>query len=242
MSNDFFQTINQPLSDAEYQELEDFLTSDAVPDDCMDLSTLNGFLTALLVGPVPLPPSLWLPAVWGEEEGQEMAFESADQASRIVSLIMRMYNTIARQLQAAPREFAPLLYQSEVDGEPVPVLEGWCMGFMEGVHHGGSAWMPLAESETAKALTPMLLFGTEEGLKELKAGADQAAEQRREWANLLGYCVAMIDDFWLPYRRQEMAATQPVRAVPKAGRNDPCPCGSGKKFKKCCGANPPPAR
>ncbi len=26
-----------------------------------------------------------------------------------------------------------------------------------------------------------------------------------------------------------------VRATPKTGRNDPCPCGSGKKFKKCCG-------
>ncbi len=46
---------------------------------------------------------------------------------------------------------------------------------------------------------------------------------------------------------QEMAAqqeaTQPkkietiVRNVPKVGRNDPCPCGSGKKFKKCCGKN-----
>ena len=28
---------------------------------------------------------------------------------------------------------------------------------------------------------------------------------------------------------------QPFRAPPKVGRNDPCPCGSGKKFKKCCG-------
>ncbi len=28
---------------------------------------------------------------------------------------------------------------------------------------------------------------------------------------------------------------RPVRTTPKAGRNDPCPCGSGKKFKKCCG-------
>jgi len=28
---------------------------------------------------------------------------------------------------------------------------------------------------------------------------------------------------------------QVVRSTPKAGRNDPCPCGSGKKFKKCCG-------
>ena len=33
-----------------------------------------------------------------------------------------------------------------------------------------------------------------------------------------------------------LASTRPVRNVePKVGRNDPCPCGSGKKFKKCCG-------
>ncbi|MBQ5389368.1 MAG: SEC-C domain-containing protein [Clostridia bacterium] len=29
----------------------------------------------------------------------------------------------------------------------------------------------------------------------------------------------------------------PVRKAEKVGRNDPCPCGSGKKYKKCCGAN-----
>ncbi|MCM8788244.1 MAG: SEC-C metal-binding domain-containing protein, partial [Candidatus Omnitrophica bacterium] len=30
---------------------------------------------------------------------------------------------------------------------------------------------------------------------------------------------------------------QPIRVGKKIGRNDPCPCGSGKKYKKCCGAN-----
>ncbi len=29
----------------------------------------------------------------------------------------------------------------------------------------------------------------------------------------------------------------PVRREEKIGRNDPCPCGSGKKYKKCCGVN-----
>jgi preprotein translocase subunit SecA len=38
--------------------------------------------------------------------------------------------------------------------------------------------------------------------------------------------------------RQEAAprAAQVKRSVPKVGRNDPCPCGSGKKYKHCCGA------
>ena len=30
-------------------------------------------------------------------------------------------------------------------------------------------------------------------------------------------------------------APEPRREAPKVGRNDPCPCGSGKKYKKCCG-------
>ena len=29
---------------------------------------------------------------------------------------------------------------------------------------------------------------------------------------------------------------EPRRTDPKVGRNDPCPCGSGKKYKKCCGS------
>ena len=33
----------------------------------------------------------------------------------------------------------------------------------------------------------------------------------------------------------EPAKPEPARAAPRVGRNDPCPCGSGKKYKKCCG-------
>jgi len=35
------------------------------------------------------------------------------------------------------------------------------------------------------------------------------------------------------YKEQRDSTT--IRKDPKTGRNDPCPCGSGKKFKKCCG-------
>ena len=38
------------------------------------------------------------------------------------------------------------------------------------------------------------------------------------------------------YKAQKMSTTV-VNKEPKIGRNDPCPCGSGKKYKKCCGAN-----
>ena len=38
------------------------------------------------------------------------------------------------------------------------------------------------------------------------------------------------------YKEQKLSTTV-VNTQPKVGRNDPCPCGSGKKYKKCCGAN-----
>jgi len=34
---------------------------------------------------------------------------------------------------------------------------------------------------------------------------------------------------------EAQAKAKPVRTGPKVGRNDPCPCGSGKKYKNCCG-------
>ncbi len=39
----------------------------------------------------------------------------------------------------------------------------------------------------------------------------------------------------LPEIEEEFRTEQIVNTAPKVGRNDPCPCGSGKKFKKCCG-------
>jgi len=38
------------------------------------------------------------------------------------------------------------------------------------------------------------------------------------------------EDYWEPME----GADQIIHASPKVGRNDPCPCGSGKKYKKCC--------
>jgi SEC-C motif-containing protein len=43
------------------------------------------------------------------------------------------------------------------------------------------------------------------------------------------------DGTWYFVSGEAVPPRQVVRTTPKTGRNDPCPCGSGKKFKKCCG-------
>ena len=60
---------------------------------------------------------------------------------------------------------------------------------------------------------------------------------RAEWL----YNLEQWDNLLTPERRKELYREQKnsttVVKPPKIGRNDPCPCGSGKKYKKCCGRN-----
>lgn len=44
-----------------------------------------------------------------------------------------------------------------------------------------------------------------------------------------------LKDDWYFYDGNLLGHQPFVRSAPKIGRNDPCPCGSGKKYKKCCG-------
>lgn len=224
-----------PLSDAELDELEQFLRSDATPEECMDIAMLDGFLTALVIGPNTLLPSQWLPAVWGETDEEEMVWASAEQMQRILGLVMGMYSTRVADLHEDIHDYGPLLYLSEHEGQSVPILDEWCTGFIQAIELDPEGWKPLVEGEAPEEagglLTPMLLYGTEEGWNQLQDNP-ALAERHQDFADAIGPCVIGIRDYWLPQRK---AASTYVRDTDKVGRNDPCPCGSGKKYKKCCG-------
>jgi len=88
--------VSVPLSNAEIDELAEFLISDETPEEYMDISTLDGFLTGLVIGPDTIMPSRWLPVVWGETEEDEMGWESKEKTDRILGLVMRLYNSIVQ--------------------------------------------------------------------------------------------------------------------------------------------------
>jgi uncharacterized protein len=225
-----------PLSDEELDELDQFLISDATPEECMDIAMLDGFFTALVIGPNTIMPSQWLPAVWGETEEDAMAFKSAEQMQHIVGLVMRMYNDRVQDLQEGIDEYEPLIYQSEHEGRTIPILDEWCMGFIRAIQLDPEGWQPLVEVEPEDTggglLTPMLLYGTEEGWDQLREN-EALADRHQDFADAIAPCVLGIRDYWLPQRKE--AATY-RRESTKVGRNDLCPCGSGKKYKKCCGS------
>src|SRR5271168_2080770 len=85
--------------------LDRYLCSDRAPHNCMGLSDLDGFLTAIVIGPEPVAPSEWLPVIWDDEEPE---FESEAEARSILGTIMGRYNHIAACFGSNPDDFDPL--------------------------------------------------------------------------------------------------------------------------------------
>ena len=232
--------LSTPLSDEELEELDQFLMSDAVSDEAMLLDTLDGYLTAIVIGPTTVLPSQWLPGIWGESEDDAPEYESLEQAQRVLELVMRHMNGIIWTLQYDADAFDPLLDSMVYEGDPREYLEGemWAYGFMRGIGLCRQDWQPLFDDPAAReALRPIRLLGADE-LTEAEEALTRWPAQREELTEQLAGSVAAIYRFWLPRRQvqhERLVASTFRREGPKPGRNDPCPCGSGKKFKKCCG-------
>jgi len=232
--------LNEPLSETEQDELADFLDSDLVPEDSMDICMLHGYLTAIGIGPVTLLPSEWLPRVWGE--AGEPAFDSLEHAQRILDLVVRYYNEIVLTFMEAPEQFLPSLYEYEDEqgGEPTISAEEWCIGFSLGVHLRSELWQPLLDDEEFSGmLAPIVAFSLEGAWDEITEGRNPDTV-REDLIALLPTAVQAIHAYWQPVREKRPPGLIPdsfrLGGSSKVRRNALCPCGSGKKYKKCCGA------
>jgi len=231
-----------PLTDEEIRELDQYLLdAEGIPES-MDISTLDGFLTAIVCGPKTLLPSEWMRWVWDMERGEDAPeFTDQVQAQRVLGLLMRHMNDIAQTLHQAPEEYEPLLMENPNDGDPIPILDEWCSGFIKGVQLDSEGWLPVTVGQP-DWMSTILLYGTEEGWEALKK-KNLSLDEHKALADGLAETVQKIHALWLEQRRKPIAAgalpdlvrREPVRNPDKVGRNDPCPCGSGKKFKQCHG-------
>jgi uncharacterized protein len=232
-------SLMEPLGEGEFGELDDLLLSDDLPEACMDVVTLEGFLTAIVIGPVTMTPEHWLPRVFGSDAEDPMPEPPSVKVFKsVVNLIMRLYNSVIMIFDIAPDEFRPTFYTHEVEAKTYTIVDEWCSGFLQGIALAGDAWQPLLD-EKPGILRPFQLFATPEGWTELDAAVDEAV-MHAEWSSKIEPTVRAIHAYWLPYREGSavtLASTRSARVAgkPKMGRNAPCPCGSGKKYKYCCG-------
>jgi len=226
--------LNTPLSDQEIDKLNQFLLAripeeeeamaEGVDEGVLDISELDGFLTAIISGPRPILPSEWLPVLWGAFEPK---WASAEESEAIISLVLRHMNGLVNTLTEAPTEFEPIVLEVEEGEATVTSVEEWCLGYMKGVGLSTDAWRQ-AGDEVMEMLFPIMVFTTSEGRNSL-AGleADELATLKRS----IPTAVCKLHAYWMARAGSHEPFTH---SEPRVGRNDPCICGSGKKYKKCC--------
>ncbi len=239
------------FDDSELDRLESLLEDPALPD-AMRLDEIQGYLCAALAGPQPIPEDEWIVDVLGGDEALD------SDAGREAAALLRAFAAALEAVLASGEPPVLLLYPSEesddADNEDAPSdYQPWCQAYLAGVDSAEEDWFEfLGESEDG---TPPADEASEEieyldsqlfPLMVLAGEAEDAArEHGEEWPEGiereqledecredLPQAVADIYRFWLAKR-----GTATIRReTPKVGRNDPCPCGSGKKYKQCCGA------
>lgn len=221
--------INKKLSNKEMNILEEFLLSEHVPKRCMVLDELDGFLTSIVIGPETIMPSIWLGEIWGEEIDDEMIWDSDEKMMEITELILRQYQSIVNIFHENNNYFEPV-FSSDGNSD---VITFWATGFYRGIALNPQAWKVLMEDKDYKdVLLPIVIYGSELGYKELENSKELKKISHKKWIQMLVDSILDIYDYWIPFRK-DMTQTQ-ANPMPKIGRNDPCLCGSEKKFKRCC--------
>ena len=227
---------SNPLNDEEIEQLDQFLL-DRIDDDAdtegkdegvLDVSDLDGFFTALVSGPVMIPPSRWLPAVWGDFEPE---WETAKDFEAVVSLMIRHMNGIVAMLIEQPEDFEPMFLENTLKGKAYTIVDDWCEGYVRGVQLAADVWST-GGLEMDILLLPILAFTSETDWRAHDLPSDAEIDNFR---NAITPNVRAIHAYWLARREGHVSSPEPARrSQTSVGRNDPCPCGSGKKFKKCC--------
>lgn len=171
------------LSDTELDALDGLLAGLGL-ETAMNAEALDGYLTALAVGPVPVagrPGAEWLPRIWGDADGrtrQDAAapFPSAKQRKRAVLLVLRhlhaLRGALARSAAGEPEAWEPVVSVAETEaGDEFVDAEDWCAGFLEAVALDAPSWASwFDDAELGPALVPVALLG---GDPDALAAADR---------------------------------------------------------------------
>lgn len=232
-------SIQAILPDEELDRLETLLDDPALPE-ALRLDQIQGYLCAALAGPRATDEEEWLSIILGGDEAADT------EAGRGAAHILRRLAAALHDELLRGEPPVLLLYPKD-DNEDAPSdYAPWCEAYLMGVDGAPDDWFDdLGEDEDGadeaeyldERLFPLMLL-----TGEAENAAREHGEQWPEGKELEEMIAAAEEDlpqavtdvfrFWAAKR----GAGTVKREAPKVGRNDPCPCGSGKKFKQCCGA------
>ena len=224
-----------------------FLADSGRPAGTLSYHELQGFLFALASAPELVSPSEWMPMVFDE---QEAGYATLEEAQAVIGELMALYNAVNAAVAEEPA--APpvdCVFRDDILAnldDAAPIAQ-WSRGFLRGHQWLEDVWESYIPEELDEQFGATLLT------LSFFASRDLAEAFRKESAPPVPSLEALAETIRrvFPTAIAEYAHLgrsisrllsehAPPEVEPrtnvKTGRNDPCPCGSGRKHKKCCGA------
>lgn len=213
------------FDEAARSRLMELLDAKSEAHNTMRCDEVQGFMMALLSGPDALNPTNWLPEILGEE-----SLFDAKERTEIERLVMAMAADMRMKLN---EKILPDLWFYE-DEAGNPDFYTWCNAYLYALDIVPTDWFEAVDQEEFEDLFyPIMALGgiyddEENGEVILHLNEKELIQLESDLPHVL------LDIYW--YWQAIINKPQTVRHEgEKVGRNDPCPCGSGKKYKACCG-------
>lgn len=213
------------FDEAARSRLMELLDDKSEAHNTMRCDEVQGFMMALLSGPDALNPTNWLPEILGEE-----SLFDAKERTEIERLVMAMAADMRMKLN---EKILPDLWFYE-DEAGNPDFYTWCNAYLYALDIVPTDWFEAVDQEEFEDLFyPIMALGgiyddEENGEIILHLNEKELTQLESDLPHVL------LDIYW--YWQAIINKPQTVRREgEKVGRNDPCPCGSGKKYKACCG-------
>ena len=247
------------LTKSAQNKLEKLLDALDAPEDNLNILELQGFLFAVVITPDVLQPSEWMAEIF---DGEMPEYDSMEQAQEITECIMGAYNHF-NELRNKGRLKFPFKIE-KFNADVFDEMIDWSYGFLTGLRLRTDIWlsntvadeMGVENDPVTNSVGIVLAVADDEFDKTdmLKNLAERCSEEELTEKELeiklfsellltLPIAIKTIQEFadvMEERRLTEIVSEQRPgqRAnTRKIGRNEPCPCGSGKKYKKCCALN-----
>ena len=227
----------KPLSERELNRMDRFL--ERVGPSAMNIEMMDGFLAALICCPETILPGQTLPFILGED----YVFENEKMARDIIGLIVRHWNTIADALADSLKRdevYPPVFFE---DDNGVASGNDWAHGFVQGMQLLPGYWQALINSdEHLHYLMPVMLLHHEHDPDLDVRPPAISGEMRADLLQDIAVSLTCLYRYFTVFRQEGIPAfSRPERGCisRKTGRNAPCPCGSGRKYKHCCAGDVP---
>jgi uncharacterized protein len=234
----------------EEKNLTYVLSKSADPEVALYLEELHGLLFGLAITPEALSPHEWLPIVFDEEPH----FDDDQDAETCIGHLLAVYNRMIDDSNKGKLAF-PFNYKKLTDME-YSLIEGWAYGLFLAISLRPHIWGMSEEYEkmdeeeipddvmdligSCSIITAIAMPDETEEIFETKPGQQPKDPEELEDAlyDMLPMAVENLQKHGAKIRAENTCLNpSPGISQEKVGRNDPCPCGSGKKYKKCCGNN-----